>query len=176
MAKRIATAALVGMVFVVSGCQGSGPLSPVSGDQPLFSGMPADGNGNKDVFDFSGGPFAIFCPEEITLDVVGWGQFHVFGPPNNRNVELGVFHLVLTYTNASGDTWVWRDVGPDHWYVDDDGDLIVTITGRSTASGTPARDEIVVGHVVLNVTDGVVVSVAGRSLGPVDDLACDALT
>jgi hypothetical protein len=144
MAKRIATAALVGMVFVVSGCQGSGPLSPVSGDQPLFSGMPADGNGNKDVFDFSGG--------------------------------LGVFHLVLTYTNASGDTWVWRDVGPDHWYVDDDGDLIVTITGRSTASGTPARDEIVVGHVVLNVTDGVVVSVAGRSLGPVDDLACDALT
>jgi hypothetical protein len=34
----------------------------------------------------------------------------------------------------------------------------------------------VVGHVVLNETDGVVQFVAGRALGAVDDLACSALT
>ena len=151
-------------------------VAPPEVDGPLFAGVPADGNGNKDVFDFSGGPFPVVCDgEELALDVVGWGQFKVYGPPKNRNVELGVFHLVLTYTNAAGDTFVWRDVGPDHFYVDG-GELFVTITGRSTASGTVDRDEIVVGHVVLNLTTNEVVFVAGRELGSVDAMACNALT
>ncbi len=138
--------------------------------------MPADGTGNKAVFHWDD-TYPVTCGngEELTLHDVGWAQFKIFGPPNNRNVELGVFHIVVTYANAHGDTWVWRDVGPDHLYVDGD-ELFVTITGRSTASGNVDRDVIVVGHVVLNLTSGEVVFVAGRELGTVDDLACDALT
>jgi hypothetical protein len=144
--------------------------------QPSFSGVPADGNGNKDVFDLDV-TFPVTCSsgEVISLNLVGWAQYRVFGQPNNRNAELGIFHLVFTYTNAAGDTFVWNDVGPDHFYIDD-GDLFVTITGRSTASGTIDRDEILVGHVVLNLTTDEVVFVAGRGLGNVDDLACGALT
>jgi len=170
---RLFPCVLVAVLLV--GCDGA-PLEPVSGDQPLFSGVPADGHGNKAVFDWDD-TYPVTCGsgEELTLHDVGWAQFKFFGPPNNRNVELGVFHIVLTYANADGDTWVWRDVGPDHVYVDGD-EIFVTITGRSTASGNIDRDVIVVGHVVLNLTSGEVVFVAGRELGTVLDLACDALT
>jgi hypothetical protein len=58
-------------------------------------------------------------------------------------------------------------VGPDHYYVDR-GNLIVTITGRSSASG-------VIGHVVLNLDTGEVELVAGKEFGTTDALACEAL-
>jgi hypothetical protein len=82
----------------------------------------------------------------------------------------------MATATSSWETWVWRDVGPDRSYVDDNGDLIFAVSGRSTASGTPDRDEIVVGHMVLNATTGVVEFIAGRQLGGVDDLACSELT
>jgi hypothetical protein len=176
MTGKVFAALLAGLVAF--GCADPPTTSTALSDRPFFSqgGVPADGNGNKfvDAFDFT---FPLTCPsgETVTLNIAGWGQFWVFGPPNNRNVELGVFHIAFTYTDAGGDTFVWHDVGPDHFYVDD-GDLFVTITGRSTASGNINRDEIVVGHVVLNLTTSEVVFVAGRGLGSVDDLACDALT
>jgi hypothetical protein len=179
MGRRIVTAALVGLIFVVSGCQDEGPLAPVSGDQPLLDqgGVPSDGNGNKFVFTFVGS-FPVNCGGEIiTQHFDGWGQFHTFGPPNNRNVELGVFHFIITYVNASGDEFVWNDVGPDLYY-EVDGVLFVAITGRSTASGDAGRNNVVLGHVVIRDPFGTpdVVFVAGKDLGPVNDLACDALT
>ena len=139
--------------------------------------MPSDGHGNKFVFT-SVGSFPVDCgSEDITGHFDGWGQGHVFGPPNNRHVELGVFHFVFTYTNADGDEFVWRDVGPDLQY-EVDGVLFVAITGRSTASGDAGRNNVVLGHVVIRDPFGTpdVVFVAGKDLGPLDDLACDALT
>ena len=139
-------------------------------------GVPSDGNGNKFVFPFDiDGQVTCTSGDVLNRNDFGWFQGRIFGQPNNRNVELDVFHDVITYTNASGDTFVWRDVGPDHFYVGD-GELFVTVTGRSTASGNSNRDEIVVGHVVLNLTTGEVVFVAGNEFGTLDDLACDELT
>lgn len=175
-------------VLCLASCErGGGPTEPVANPlQPTIAaspstaqtvaGVPADGNGNKFV-GYWEATWPVSCGgATITGSYEGWGQFRSFGPPKNRNVELGVFHLVFTYMNSDGERWVWRDVGPDRSYVDDNGDLIVTVTGRSTASGTPDRDEIVVGHVVLNATTGVVEFIAGRPLGAVDDLACSELT
>ncbi|MCA1838284.1 MAG: hypothetical protein LC674_05870, partial [Actinobacteria bacterium] len=67
-------------------------------------------------------------------------------------------------------------VGPDHYYVDGNGDFILTITGTSTASGNLARDHIVIGHVVANLTTGEVTLLAGNEQAPVNVLACEALT
>ncbi len=75
---------------------------------------------------------------------------------------------MATYTNSAGETFVFHDVGPDHYYLEN-GDLIVAITGRSTGSG-------VIGHVVVNLTTGEVQLIAGKGFGSVDALACEALT
>lgn len=165
------------MAALFVGCDGQPVgLEPVSGDQPpLNKGVPADGNGNKfvDAFDFTE---IVTCGggEIITQNFAGWAQGRLFGPPNNRNVRLDIFHAVITHTNADGDTFVWRDVGPDHYYVDND-NLFVTISGRSTASGNINRNEIVVGHVVLNLTTREVVFLAGNEYGTLVDLACGEL-
>jgi hypothetical protein len=152
------------------------PLQATTAAAPSAAGVPADGNGNKFV-GYWEATWPVSCSgATITGSYAGWGQFRAFGPPNNRNVELAIFHFVFTYMNSNGETWVWRDVGPDRSYVDDNGDLIFAVSGRSTASGTPDRDEIVVGHMVLNATTGVVEFIAGRQLGGVDDLACSELT
>jgi hypothetical protein len=152
------------------------PLQPTTAAAPSTAGVPADGNGNKYV-GYWEATWPVSCSGvTITGSYAGWGQFRAFGPPNNRNVELAIFHFVFTYMNSNGETWVWRDVGPDRSYVDDNGDLIVTVSGRSTASGTPNRGEIVDGHVVLIDTTGVGEVMAGRPLGGVDDLACSELT
>jgi hypothetical protein len=84
------------------------------------------------------------------------------------NLELNVFHLVFTFTNEAGETFVFNDVGPDRVYVKN-GELFLAITGRSTATG-------IIGHVVLNLTRGEPVLVAGKEFAPLEDQACEALT
>jgi hypothetical protein len=141
----------------------------------VFATTPADGNGNKTVIPFDD-TFSVSCgAETIALNIKGWVQIRTFDQANNRNVELDVFHGVLTYTNSAGETFVWHDVGPDHYYLDN-GDLIVSISGTSTASGNIQRDQIVIGHVRLNLTTGEVDFVAGNQPGNIDELACLALT
>jgi len=137
---------------------------------------PAGGNGNKLVIPLDFG-FPVSCGSEtIAFHLVGWVQIRTFDQPNNRNVELDVFHGVLTYTNSAGQTFVWHDVGPDHYYLDKNGDLIVTVTGTSTASGNLERNQIVIGHVRINLTTQQVEFVAGNQRGTIDALACAALT
>jgi hypothetical protein len=130
--------------------------------------VPAAGNGNKLVFPFDF-DLQVDCNGEILANkVVGWVQVRVFDQPKNRNVELNVFHSVATYTNSAGETFVFHDVGPDHYYLEN-GNLIVAITGRSTGSS-------VIGHVVVNLSTGEVELMAGSAFGSVDALACAALT
>ena len=177
--KQILSPLLILLMLIMYSCSNELFDEPTGSEsfyneQISLKGTPANGNGNKVVMDFDFS-YTIDCSSEtLSVNVNGWGQFMVFGQPKNPNVDLGVFHVVITYTNPAGETWIWRDVGIDHQYMED-GELFVSIVGRSTASGNIDRDEIVVGHVVLNLDTGETVFTAGRELGVLDDMACDML-
>jgi hypothetical protein len=113
---------------------------------------------------------AIDCGDGEFLDLhfSGWIQFRVFEEPFKRNVELDVFHVIGTYTNAAGETFVFRDVGPDHYYLED-GNFIVEASGRQGGRG-------LLGHIVINITTGETELVAGKEFVGADALACEALT
>jgi hypothetical protein len=109
---------------------------------------------------------------------VGWFQGHEFKGRGNRNVDITVYHFDLVYTNELGESWTWRDRGPDRFYyvVNELGDpeLHWAITGRSGLN--------VVGHAVFNISTGEFVLIAGQQpfggevLGPnSDDFACEYL-
>ena len=154
----------------------------------LISGValaaPANSNGNKLVFDWNI-DFSVDCNGDTAPDLLanlsGWSQFKEFKGSHNRNISLEVFHLDTIYSNDSGATWVWRDRGPDHYFIvtNDDGDPEVhwSITGRSGLN--------VIGHVVINLETGeLVVSAGQHPFGGddddfmdfwADDLACDIL-
>ena len=165
--RRSLLIAVAGFLTVAS-CDNPGPLSPSTEEQALAK-APSDGNGNKLVFTVDD-TFPVDCgDEELVATAVGWFQIRLFRGAGNRNIELDVFHLVETFTNSAGETFTFRDVGPDHYYLDDDGNLVVAISGRSTGSN-------VIGHVVINITTGEVTHVAGKEFGSAEALACEALT
>jgi hypothetical protein len=143
------------------------------------SAAPNDGNGNQ---------FVVVVDETVPIDcgaggtieghASGWFKGREFQGGGNRNIELTVFHLVLTYTNEDGATFRYIDVGPDHSYIDNDGNFVITITGRPGGSNGASLQ----GHWVL-VFDapppaGNLISITSHgNLGPTsDELACDALT
>ena len=108
----------------------------------------------------------------------GWFQAKELGPAKNRNIELSVFHFDFVYTNAQGETWIWRDRGPDRYFVvvnvDGVPELHLAITGRSGWN--------VIGHAVYNFATGEFVLMAGQQpfggdIGAAssDDLSCDIL-
>jgi len=150
----------------------------------LVFAAPANGNGNKSVFEFVDN-WSVDCDSDtvpdLWADISGWYQIRLYSENGNRNVELDVFHLDTVYSNGSGDTWVWRDRGPDRYYYlsDDDGvlELHLAITGRSAWN--------IIGHAVLNLETGEFELVAGQHpLGGdhhnfydfwTDDRACEIL-
>ncbi len=149
---------------------------------PLALAAPKAGNGNKIVGYDSGYDIPIDCDfdgiGDLTLDYEGWFQGHVFDQTNNRNIELIVFHFDVTYTNAQGDTWTWRDRGPDRYYevVNNDGvaELHWAVSGRSGWN--------IIGHAVFNLDTGELVLMTGYQpfggeFGEAtsDDLACEIL-
>ena len=174
LARRPTAAAFV-FALTLTACESQRDLiapeqpSSVVNAEPAFARIPADGNGNKAVFS-ADEHLQVLCPsgDVLRTDVTGWFQVRTFDQPGNRNVELDVFHLLITYTTSAGETFSWRDVGPDHYYLDD-GELIVAATGRSTATGF-------IGHVLINLDTGIVEFVAGKEFGDIDALACARLT
>lgn len=141
---------------------------------------PSDGNSGKmfvvEIADIVDG---IPCPsgDELDLEVNGW----IKGRSGNeqRNLEVTVFHINETWTNANGDAWTWRDRGPDHVKLQKnaDGELVayLTVTGRSGLNN--------IGHMVINLDTGEIELLAGqRPFGgePFErspyDYACDTLT
>jgi hypothetical protein len=105
----------------------------------------------------------------LDVHLEGWLQGRTFDQPDNPNVVLEVFHALITFTNAAGDTYDFHDIGPDHYYIQD-GTLFVALSGHSAGSN-------VIGHVILNVDTGETVEfVAGRGFGSTEALACEALT
>lgn len=177
--KYIVSLVLAGFVMLFYACHTesldeSMDINAGYGDQSMFDKAPADGNGNAVVIEFDG-QYPVECASETILaEYSGWARYRWFGPEKNRNIQLGVFHFVFTFTNSSGETWIWRDVGIDRLYMRN-GNLYVSVIGTSTASGTVNFDEVVVGHVIINLTTNEVEFVAGRELGALEDLACNAL-
>jgi len=142
---------------------------------------PNSGNGNKLVFDWDI-PWVVDCGGPLlSAELTGWSQFKVFEQDHNRNISLEVFHLETVYTNEDGDIWVWRDRGPDHYYMvtNESGEPEVhwTITGRSGWN--------IIGHAVINLETGELVLSGGQHpFGGddsdfmdfwADDLACEYL-
>ena len=165
-----AGALVIGLAVLAACADRTNPMA-VS-DRPLFAGAPADGNGNKQVI-----PIDLQFPDFVTceggaildLHVVGFIQIRDFSQPNNRNVSIQPFHLIFHYSNAAGDTFVWNEIGPDHFYIDQDGNLIDAVTGRGGVVGG------IIGRFVTNTVTGEVEFRMGKPVFA-NDLACDALT
>jgi hypothetical protein len=168
MVSRTLATAFVATLFLVTGCENSDPAAP-SADTPAFAQDPAAGNGNKLVFSLDE-DFTVECGGGEILDVhaEGWLQIRVFPQPSNPNVQLNVFHSVLTFTNSAGETFTFNDLGPDRYFLDD-GIFSVAVVGRIGGAG-------LIGRFVINLETGEVEFVAGKEFGGVIALACEALT
>jgi hypothetical protein len=118
------------------------------------------GNDNKFVFEWEES-WPVDCDwdgtPDLWADMTGWFQGKYF-KGKSKNVELNIFHLDTLYTNDSGETWVWRDRGPDRYYYlsNDDGipEFHVALTGRSGWN--------IIGHVVWNLDTDEFELVAGQ--------------
>jgi hypothetical protein len=161
--------AVVATLFLATGCNNSELASP-STDRPALAQVPATGNDNKLVIPIDEDLPSTDCGGGEILDVHqdGWIQVRIFPQPNNRNAELDVFHLVTTFTNSAGETFVFNEVGPDHYYFEA-GDLFVATIGRIGGAG-------VIGRILINLTTDEVEFVAGKQFAGVEALACEALT
>lgn len=145
-------------------------MAMVFGEIPAAMAGP-DSNKNKDVFPIVfEDPGGIDCGDRSFLDISadGWVQVMVYND-TNKHIDRAIFHIETVFTNADGDTFTWMDVGPDKSYVDTDGNIVHTITGRPADVGGFSVN----GHVVL--VNDVIVSVSGN-VGPVEaEQACDAI-
>jgi hypothetical protein len=168
MGSRTLIPMLVGTLFLVTGCEDPAAVSPPT-DTPVFAQVPATGNGQKFVAQIDEDAPTVDCGGGVLLDLHfdGWIQFRVFDEPAKRNVELDIFHVVGTYTTSAGKSFVFRDIGPDHYYLED-GNLFVASSGRFGGG--------LIGHIVSNITTGETVFIAGKEFAGAEALACEALT
>jgi hypothetical protein len=169
--RHAPTAALLCSAVALAGCGADGGSAEPSPPPAAFAEAPATGNGHKLVIPIDEDEPNIDCGggEILELHIEGWIQVRTFPEGTNRNVELDMFHLVLKYTNTAGKTFTFQDAGPDHYYIDKNGNLIVASSGRLNGG--------LIGHIVTNLTTGEVPLVAGKEFaGGSDALACEALT
>ena len=67
--------------------------------------------------------------------------------PNAHYFLLHQLHLDFTYSNAAGETFVWRARSVDHISLADNGDLIDNLAGRNGFDG-------IIGRIVFNIDTG----------------------
>ena len=163
----IAGTLVLGLALLAA-CADTNPLSPALDHGLLFSQVPADGNGNTQVFVIDINDEVSCGNQTLARNVGGWIQVRLFDQAGNRNVEQDVFHLLITFTNSSGESFVWSQVGPDRYWVED-GNLMVAITGHGGPGGH-------IGTLRVNLTTDEVVFSAGPDFGRARDQACAALT
>jgi hypothetical protein len=151
-------------------CNDGSPTGPERGVMSVADAQlaqaPADGNGNKDVIVVSiTNP--VTCPNGETLirTVGGWIQVRSFDRATGK-VALEVYHQTFTFTRSDGTSYVWHDVGPNRYWMED-GFLMVAIVGRSGGH---------IGTLTVNLDTGEVVFSAGRDIALPRVLACAALT
>jgi hypothetical protein len=163
---------MLGLVSVLGCSDQTSPMAPASpgAGTVVTTQAPADGNGTKQVNTLNFDVPAT-CPtgEELNLHVQGWTQVRVFSGDNSR-VELEVFHVVHTWSNSAGSTFVDREIGPDRYYIDKNtGHLILASTGKLSFAG-------VMGQIVTDLTSSEVLFVTGPGFPDHLALACAALT
>jgi hypothetical protein len=158
----------VGTLFLVTGCQSSESVSP-STDNLVLARAPATGNDNKFVIPVNE-ELPVDCDgEQLAGNLTGWFQGRFFPQPSNPNAELDVFHFLWTFTNSAGETFSFHDVGPNRVHFDfDTGEFILELTGRVAGA--------VIGHLRVNLDTGEVEFIAGKDVGELNALACEALT
>jgi hypothetical protein len=165
---------LLGLVSVLGCSDQTGPTTPPSaaGTTTLSTQGPATGNGKKEVFTIDEDvPAAATCPNgaELNLNVQGWIQLRFYSGDNNR-VELDNFHVVHTWSNSGGETFVDREILAEHYYIDKDtGRVILVFTGKLSFLG-------IIGKLVVDDATGDVLFVTGPALPDHIALACAALT
>ena len=172
MIKPLLATILFGALSGVSGCSRPDPVSPLSNNRPRFEQAPGDGNGKKFILPVDlQFPDYVTCASGATLDMhlVGFVQIIVFDQPDAPHVLLHQLHLEFNYSNATGETFVWREVSWDHISLADNGDLIDHVAGRNGFDG-------IIGRIVFNITTGEATFEAGNHIGTSDDQACAALT
>lgn len=172
MTRKLFTTLAFSAFLVGSACTTSEPLSPLSVDQATFQRAPASGNGQKEIIPVDVVlPGLIACANGVALDVhvVGWIQIHATSPAAR---SVNIFHLVFTFSNAAGETYVFQNVNSDHFYLDEDGNLIDAVTGRNGVAGETHSG--VIGRLVINVQTGEVLFVAGQNVDA-GNRACAAL-
>ena len=99
----------------------------------------------------------------LNLQLVGWVQTRAGIPGGSLP-----FHLEFTYSNAAGETYVWKQTGIERPFVNNAGDRILSVAGQTGNDGNVAS-------VLVNLTRGGVQIVRGNvAFG--EDLACAALT
>lgn len=147
---------------------------------PAAGAAPASGNEDKMFVDELYEEFTVDCGGGVLLDGVwsGWVKGRMFSE-KSQSIDLWVWHSDTVFTNEAGDTWVWKDRGPDHYMVkkNADGELTVywTVTGRSMLN--------IIGHMVINLDTQEIEFVAGRQpfggepfeYWP-EDVACEILS
>jgi len=147
------------------------PGSP-AGTTTLSTQAPATGSGKKEVFTIDEDiPAAATCPNgaELNLNVQGWIQLRFYSGDNNR-VELDNFHVVHTWSNSAGETFVDREILAEHYYIDKDtGRVILVFTGKLSFLG-------IIGKLVVDDATGEVLFVTGPGFPDHVALACAALT
>lgn len=168
MTRPYLTTVLAGALCVGLGCTSSEPLSPLAVDRPNFLQAPGDGNGRKVVsrLDLLLPNFTT-CADGTTLNLrlVGWEQTRSIGQGPGTLLNL---NYEFIYSNAAGETYVWHQVGAGRVTLSETGDSILSAGGRF------GYDPIV-GHFVVNLTTGELLSMTGRGIFA-EDLACAALT
>jgi hypothetical protein len=167
---------LLGVISAVGCSDQTSPIAPASkagGGIVASVEAPADGNGTKEVITLSGdAPDPFTCPngEELILHVEGWIQLRFFPEPNNPHVELDNFHVVHTWSNSAGDTFVDQEILAEHYYFDrTTGDLILAFTGKLSFLG-------IVGRLVIDLDTDEVLFVTGPGFPDHLARACAALT
>jgi hypothetical protein len=111
------------------------------------------------------------CGFPITVTTDATVTVHVFTDRHGDFMrEIDKYLIRETFTNpASGESVTLHDVGPDLFWFNRDGELLLALVGRSlTGSGY-------IGRFVLNLDTGETVHVAGKSVGSLEGQVCDPL-
>lgn len=139
---------------------------------------PADGNGNKTIIPLMATVTGLdLCGTGDLLDVEFDGYLSVKESRGNRHVYHLVAHLIVTFTNSDGDTYVWQDVGGEFLSIDKDGNFVLAKTGRiPNALDVPVGDLSVIGRSVVINFDNETLTTSGQVGPDLPTLACAALT
>jgi hypothetical protein len=169
MKRNRAVPLIASVTLLVSACQGRDLSSPLGGSSKTTARAAEMAAGASPIT-----VFPIDITDQVTCDngtsltrsEVGRIQIHSFTQGNSGILELDSFHIDITFTNASGQTYTWRDVGPDKLSIQN-GQLVLTITGRAGGH---------VGTFTIDPVTGAVLFSAGPDLGSPTTLACAALS